>query len=131
MTVSSSFWLPAPPFLNIRNNLLRFSVMWPLYETGDLHQKHRQYSNFNTIKIDCQLVHWLGMPLSVVPGSLALLSNSCLGFDAPGMFAPAFLPEALAAPQNIATLRLASAALLNVACINRLAPIWCIPGGTW
>jgi hypothetical protein len=38
-----------------------------------------------------------------------------MGFDAPGMLAPAFLPEAFVSPQNIATLRLASAAFYSAA----------------
>jgi hypothetical protein len=38
-----------------------------------------------------------------------------MGFDASGMLAPAFLPEAFVSPQNIATLRLASAAFYSAA----------------
>lgn len=38
-----------------------------------------------------------------------------IGFDAHGMLAPAFLPSALESPQNIATLRLASAGFVSAA----------------
>ena len=36
-----------------------------------------------------------------------------IGFDAPGMLAPAFLPDAFTAPERIATLRLASAGFVS------------------
>lgn len=38
-----------------------------------------------------------------------------MGFDAPAMIAPAFLPAAFVSPQNIATLRLASAGFVSAA----------------
>jgi hypothetical protein len=38
-----------------------------------------------------------------------------MAFDAPGVMAPAFLPDAFVSPQNIATLRLASAGFVSAA----------------
>jgi hypothetical protein len=38
-----------------------------------------------------------------------------MAFDAPGLMAPAFLPDAFVSPQNIATLRLASAGFVSAA----------------
>ena len=38
-----------------------------------------------------------------------------MAFDAPAMIAPAFLPDAFISPQNIATLRLASAGFVSAA----------------